>query len=188
MARKTRPTSPPGAAPIEARLREREVLAALRRLRRGEFDVRLPDGHDGVSGQICEAFNDVAELAQGLADELAALREATEGGQTGHRLAVAELRGGWKRSAGDLNAALDALQGRADEVTRVLAAAAGGDFTPRIDERALRGEFARQARAVNRVLDQLSDLCGELTRVSREVGLEGKLGTPGAAQTRRADR
>jgi signal transduction histidine kinase/CheY-like chemotaxis protein/methyl-accepting chemotaxis protein len=173
----TRKTRPPPEPTVDARLREREVLAALRRLRRGEFAVRLPDGHDEVGGQICEAFNDVAELLQSLGGELSGLRDATEGGEVRRRLAADGLRGGWKRCVDDVNGTFDVLQGRADEATQVLAAVAGGDFTPRIDDRSLRGEFARQARAVNRVLDHLSDLCRELTRVSREVGTEGNLGT-----------
>ncbi len=34
------------------------------RFGRGEFDTRLPDGLDGVDGQICESFNDLAQFAE----------------------------------------------------------------------------------------------------------------------------
>ena len=43
-------------------LPKRQLLAALRGLKRGEFDLRLPDDLGGIDGQICEAFNEVVSL------------------------------------------------------------------------------------------------------------------------------
>ena len=40
----------------------RQLLGALRAVKRGDFGVRLPLEQTGVSGEIAEAFNDVAEL------------------------------------------------------------------------------------------------------------------------------
>src|SRR4051794_34029112 len=62
-------------------LNRRQLLAALRALRRGEFDIRMPESLDGVDGQICDAFNELVALVGGLGDELSELREAV--GQEG---------------------------------------------------------------------------------------------------------
>ena len=53
----------------EAELETRELLAALRAFRRGDFSVRLPKGLTGVGGEIAEAFNDVVELEDGADSE-----------------------------------------------------------------------------------------------------------------------
>ena len=45
-----------------AGLERREILRALRLLRRGDFSVRLPLDLTGVDGEIACAFNEVVEL------------------------------------------------------------------------------------------------------------------------------
>ena len=51
-------------------LTARDLLAALRRFKKGDFSVRLPTDMIGIDGEIAEAFNDIADLNQGLAREL----------------------------------------------------------------------------------------------------------------------
>ncbi len=51
-------------------LDSRKLLMALRAFRRGDFSTRLPRDLDGIDGEIAEAFNDIAEMNQGLAREL----------------------------------------------------------------------------------------------------------------------
>ena len=53
-------------APSQAQLETRELLAALRSFRRGDFSVRLPRGLDGVDGEIAEAFNAAVEAGRAL--------------------------------------------------------------------------------------------------------------------------
>src|ERR1700694_527516 len=45
------------------------LLAALRGLRAGDFEVRLPLDWTGVPGNISEVFNEVVELNQALTRE-----------------------------------------------------------------------------------------------------------------------
>src|ERR1051325_9459981 len=91
---------PPGPESVP----RRQLLAALRALRRGDFDVRLPDDLGGVDGQICEAFNDVVSLIAGIGDEVNELREAVgKEGRTKKRLRRGESRGGWARHLGSGN-------------------------------------------------------------------------------------
>ena len=54
----------------EAGIATRELLAALTALRRGDFSVRLPVEWTGVAGKVADAFNDVIELNERMANEL----------------------------------------------------------------------------------------------------------------------
>ena len=55
--------------PAVDRIDHRELLAALRAFKRGDFDVRLRDDLTGVDGQICEVFNEVVVLAGSIRSE-----------------------------------------------------------------------------------------------------------------------
>src|SRR4028118_103314 len=97
------------------------LLKTLRAFRRGEFSARLPSDMTGIDGEIAEAFNDIAELNQGLARELDRVakvvgnegrigergrRAGGRGGRAGERDGVGKVvgnegrRGGGGRRAG----------------------------------------------------------------------------------------
>jgi len=46
----------------ESELPAEQVLAALKALRRGDFDVRLAGAWTGRAGQIADTFNELAAL------------------------------------------------------------------------------------------------------------------------------
>ncbi|HTU58881.1 MAG TPA: HAMP domain-containing protein, partial [Polyangiales bacterium] len=159
----------------------RQLLAALRSLRRGEFDVRLPDDRTGLDGQISEVFNDLVQFAGGLSDEITELRQ-TVGieGRTHRRLKSHHARGGWSVYVSGVNGLLDDVTAHTADVARVLTAVSKGDLTQTIDiegqDVTLRGDFLRHARIVNGMVAQLAAFSSEVTRVAQEVGTEGKLG------------
>src|SRR6185503_17785181 len=172
-----RPPRPPGAETVN----RRQLLAALRALRRGDFDVRLPDDLGGIDGQVCEAFNDVVTLIAGIGDEVSDLREAVgREGRTKKRLRRGESRGGWSRYVGSVNAMLDDLTAHTDEIARVVQAVSRGDLSQALDvdgtDEPLRGDFLKHGKAVNEMVAQLARFGSEVTRVAREVGVQGKLG------------
>ncbi|HXT49586.1 MAG TPA: HAMP domain-containing protein, partial [Thermoanaerobaculia bacterium] len=174
--RTPRAPRPPGPDTVN----RRQLLAALRALRRGDFEVRLPDDLPGVDGQICEAFNDVVALISGIGDEVNELRDAVREGRTRKRLRRGESRGGWSRYVGSVNTMLDDLTTHTDEIARVVQAVSRGDLTQElavegVDE-PLAGDFLKHAKAVNDMVAQLSRFGSEVTRVAREVGVQGKLG------------
>jgi HAMP domain-containing protein/signal transduction histidine kinase/DNA-binding response OmpR family regulator len=162
-------------------LDRRQLLAAIRAFRRGEFVVRLPDELSGLDGQICEAFNDLVQFAGGLSVEVEELRQ-TVGleGRTHRRLSRNNARGGWSVYVSGVNALLDDVTAHTADVARVLTAVAKGDLSQTIDidgqDAALRGDFLRHARLVNGMVGQLAAFSSEVTRVAQEVGTEGKLG------------
>ncbi|HET8937640.1 MAG TPA: HAMP domain-containing protein [Polyangiales bacterium] len=162
-------------------LDRRQLLAALRALRRGEFDVRLPDDRTGLDGQISDVFNDLVQFAGGLSQEITELRQ-TVGieGRTHRRLGRNQARGGWSSYVTGVNGLLDDVTAHTADVARVLTAVAKGDLTQTIDiegqDVTLRGDFLRHARIVNGMVAQLAAFSSEVTRVAQEVGTEGKLG------------
>src|SRR3712207_6849524 len=57
-------------ATIATQLDPKLLLKTLRAFRKGDFSARLPLDLTGVDNEIAEAFNDIAELNQGLSREL----------------------------------------------------------------------------------------------------------------------
>ena len=56
----------------------RQLLGALRALRRGDFSVRLPEEVDGVDGEIAELFNEVVGMNEALTSEFERLARVVE--------------------------------------------------------------------------------------------------------------
>ena len=174
------------AVPAE-RSEQQVILEALHALRRGDFSVRLPHGRAGLSREISDAFNDVAELNERTSRELRRTsRLVGRQGQMGARASIPGAVGGWARNVEAINNLVEQLTEPAIQVSRVMGAVAEGDLSQRMEldirGRPLRGEFLRWAELVNTMVDQLNAFASEVTRVAREVGTEGKLG--GQAEVR----
>ena len=157
------------------------LLSALTALKKGDASARLPLEWVGLPGKLSEAFNSVVDLNEGMAQELARLRQAVgKQGKLKERAALGELRGFWKDSIGSVNALIDDLVHPTSETARVIGAVAQGDLSQtmalEVNDRPLEGEFLRSARTINKMVDQLGSFASEVTRVAREVGTEGKLG------------
>jgi HAMP domain-containing protein/CheY-like chemotaxis protein len=173
--------TPKSRTPPPRDLDRRQLLSALRAFRRGEFDTRLPDEHVGVDGQICEAFNDLAQFAAGLQTDVVELRSIVGvEGRTHRRLNRGAARGGWSAYVNGVNELLDDVTAHTADVARVLTAVGKGDLSQTIDldgkDLPLRGDFLRHARLVNGMVAQLVAFSSEVTRVAGEVAVEGKLG------------
>ncbi|TMF39094.1 MAG: GAF domain-containing protein [Chloroflexi bacterium] len=156
------------------------LLHALRKLRNGDFRVRLPEGAPGIEGSIAETFNDIVELNQRTAHELRRISRAVgREGRISHRVSIGPW-GSWARNEEAVNQLVFDLTGPMLEVSRVLDAVARGDLSQRmastIDGKPLKGEYKRLADTINTMVDQLNAFSSEVTRVAREVGTEGKLG------------
>ncbi len=162
-------------------LDSRQLLAALRSFKKGDFSVRLPLGLTGIEGDIADTFNDVVELNQLMAKEFERLGTVVgKEGKIGQRGRVAGATGGWATSVNSVNTLIGDMVQPTAEVARVIGAVARGDLSQtmmlEIEGRPLRGEFLRIGKIVNTMVDQLGSFASEVTRVAREVGTEGKLG------------
>src|SRR5262245_45636490 len=112
---------------------ERQLLAALRALKRGDFTAKLPDDVSGIAGQICEAFNDIVETATSINAEVVELRDqVVKQGRTKRRIKKA-YRGRWADYTVCINDIVEDLSVHADDVGRVVSTIGAGDLTARID-------------------------------------------------------
>ena len=163
------------------------LLTALTALKKGMTGVRLPVEWTGVAGKVADAFNEVVELNERMASEMARLsRVVGKEGKLSQRFSLGDVRGFWQESVDSVNELIDDLVHPTSETARVIGAVAQGDLSQtmaqEIGDRPLQGEFLRTAKTINKMVDQLSSFASEVTRVAREVGTEGKLG--GQAEVR----
>ena len=157
------------------------VLHGLMALSRGEGGKRLPVEWAGLGGKVADAFNQVIEMNEHLAEELGRLsRSVGKEGKISQRLTLSETKGFWRESVAHVNGLIDDLVHPTSETARVIGAVAQGDLSQlmalEIDDRPLQGEFLRTAHTINTMVTQLGSFASEVTRVAREVGTEGKLG------------
>ncbi|MGH3380001.1 MAG: HAMP domain-containing protein, partial [Actinoallomurus sp.] len=150
-------------------------------LRDGDFRVRLPAEHEGITADLARAFNQIADRNQHFADELNRVtREVARHGRLDERLSSSPGQGAWTASVESANTLIESLVIPAANATRVLDAVADGDLTQRMDlndgNRPLRGDLRRLGQRINQMVDQLSMFTSEVTRLAREVGTEGRLG------------
>jgi len=170
----------------------RRLLAAMRDLRDGEFDTRLPMSEDPLLAEIADAFNGIAKLNERLSEEMMRVANTIgRQGQMNDRASIGPAMGGWRSTVESVNTLITDLASPTTEVARVLTAVAEGDLGQKmvleIDGKPVQGEFLRIGTTVNTMVDQLGSFANEVTRVAREVGTEGKLGgqaeVPGVAGT-----
>jgi HAMP domain-containing protein len=170
------------AAKDESGLNKSMLLHVLIAFKKGDFSVRLPNDLEGIDGKIADAFNDVIELNERMANELERLsRVVGKEGKISQRASIGgEVTGAWKDSANSVNQLISDLVYPISETSRVIGAVAKGDLSQamsqEIEGRPLSGEFLRTAKTVNTMVEQLGSFAAEVTRVAREVGTEGKLG------------
>ncbi len=158
-----------------------EVLAALISCKKGDFSVRLPVNQVGLAGKVADTLNDIFELNENMATELARISTAVgKEGKIGQRAFLAAGAGSWASCVESVNSLISDLVQPSTEIARVIGAVAQGDLSQKmsleVEGRPLQGEFVRTARVVNTMVDQLNSFASEVTRVAREVGTEGKLG------------
>ena len=92
--------------PVAAQRDMTMILAALAALKKGDGSVRLPAEWTGLPGKVAEAFNDVVELNQRMAEELARLSLVVgKEGKVKQRGSLGDVRGFWKSSIDSVNLA-----------------------------------------------------------------------------------
>src|SRR5213083_281626 len=162
-------------------LDSKQLLAALRAFKRGDFSAQLPDDWTGIAGKVADTFNDVIRLNERLTQELARIGQVVgKEGRIRQRASLGGASGSWTDAMRSVNNLIEDLVHPTSEMARVIGSVAKGDLSQtiatEIEGQALEGEFLRTAKIVNTMVRQLSGFASEVTRVAREVGTEGKLG------------
>ncbi len=166
----------------------RQMLAALRAFRRGDFSAQLRDDLTGIDGQIADTFNELVVMVRTIRDEAGSVCAAVgKEGQAGRRMRRLGATSGWGDFITSVNDVMADLTGHANEIARVVTAVARGDLeqTMEVEDGShgpRRGEFLRHAKIVNGMVARMSQFGSEVTRVAQEVGGEGKLGAQARVQ------
>src|SRR2546427_5860072 len=85
----------PDKQPTDGDLDPRQLLGALRVVKRGDFTVRLPLEQTGIAGEIAGAFNDVVELLEVSTKELERIsRVVGKEGKITQRTSLSDASGG----------------------------------------------------------------------------------------------
>ncbi|WP_372499198.1 HAMP domain-containing protein [Streptomyces somaliensis] len=154
----------------------RGLLAGLTAVRGGDFGTRLPEGADGLLGEIATVFNGmVDQLALFTSEVTRVAREVGTEGTLGGQAVVPGVSGTWADLTDSVNAMAGNLTTQVRDIAQVATAVAKGDLSQKIDVDA-RGEILELKNTINTMVDQLSGFADEVTRVAREVGTEGRLG------------
>ncbi|QNP61652.1 HAMP domain-containing protein [Streptomyces genisteinicus] len=154
----------------------RQLLAGLTAVRDGDFGTRLPDGADGLLGEIATVFNGMVDQLSLFTSEVTRVaREVGTEGTLGGQAEVPGVSGTWADLTDSVNAMAGNLTTQVRDIAQVATAVARGDLSQKIDVDA-RGEILELKKTINTMVDQLSAFADEVTRVAREVGTEGNLG------------
>ncbi|HEY8241817.1 MAG TPA: hypothetical protein VII68_00020, partial [Casimicrobiaceae bacterium] len=106
------------------------ILGALNALKRGDSSVRLPVEWTGVAGRVADAFNEVVERNQRMAQELGRLSHLVgKEGKLGKRGTLGDVTGFWRDSIDSVNQLIDDLVHPTSETARVIGAVAQGDLS-----------------------------------------------------------
>ena len=78
-------------------LDRRQLVSALRKFRRGDFSVRLPEELSGADGEIARLFNEVVTLEEQMTNEFERLSIVVgKEGKIGQRGRVRGASGRWE--------------------------------------------------------------------------------------------
>ncbi|MDG9705822.1 HAMP domain-containing protein [Streptomyces sp. DH37] len=154
----------------------RQLLAGLTAVRDGDFGTRLPDGADGLLGEIATVFNGMVDQLSLFTSEVTRVsREVGSEGRLGGQAQVPGVGGAWRDLTDSVNFMAGNLTTQVRSIAQVTTAVARGDLSQKITVDA-RGEILELKNTINTMVDQLSGFADEVTRVAREVGTEGILG------------
>ncbi|MFF5923718.1 HAMP domain-containing protein [Streptomyces flavochromogenes] len=154
----------------------RQLLAGLTAVRDGDFGTRLPDGADGLMGEISTVFNGMIDQLSLFTSEVTRVaREVGTEGTLGGQAVVPGVSGTWADLTDSVNAMAGNLTTQVRDIAQVATAVARGDLSQKIDVDA-HGEILELKNTINTMVDQLSSFADEVTRMARDVGTEGILG------------
>src|SRR5207248_6935998 len=106
-------------------LDKRELLKILTAFKRGNFSVRMPVEQAGLAGKIADTLNDVLELNEKMARELARVSNSVgKEGRINQRAALGGSSGQWSECVDSVNSLIGDLVQPSTEVARVIGAVA----------------------------------------------------------------
>ncbi|PXF51262.1 MAG: hypothetical protein C4B55_02370 [Candidatus Methanophagaceae archaeon] len=157
----------------------RGLLEALNAFRNGDLTTRLPKERYDLYGELADAYNKMAETVGGVTTEMSRVAKVagTEGKLT-ERALVPGVAGSWKEIVESLNGLIYTVAEFTLEMRRILDNISKGNLTEKF-AMPVAGDFRIMSDTVNKTVDSFNLIGSEVSRVTREVGVEGKLGAKG---------
>ncbi|KAK6338990.1 histidine kinase osmosensor [Orbilia brochopaga] len=157
----------------------REIGEIVTAVARGDLTKKVTV-HDVEMDKEIEIFkgtiNNMTDQLQTFASEVSRVaREVGTEGRLGGQASVNGVEGTWRELTDNVNVMASNLTSQVREIAEVTSAVANGDLSRKIHVHA-QGEILMLQQTINTMVEQLGRFALEVTRVSREVGIEGRLG------------
>jgi HAMP domain-containing protein/CheY-like chemotaxis protein len=154
----------------------RDIAEVTTAVANGDLSKKITVEVKGEILALKNTINDMVDSLGSFADEVTRLaRQVGTEGVLGGQAVVVGVSGIWKELTDNVNSMARDLTNQVRNISEVAAAVAAGDLGKKITVDA-RGEMQDLKDTINTMVDQLGSFADEVTRMSREVGVEGKLG------------
>jgi osomolarity two-component system sensor histidine kinase NIK1 len=154
-----------------------EVGSVLKCIAEGDISqkpVVLEDDGEEVR-LVKDTINNLLDKIQGFVDETLKIATEVAHGELGGQVKINDAQGCWKLLSDNMNVMALNLTNQVREIVEVVRGVANGDLSQEINVHA-QGEILELQNIINTMVGQLKTFAFEVTRVSRETGVEGRLG------------
>ena len=154
----------------------RDMASATNAMVQGNFNRQITTPAKGEMLALKNSINRMVELLNHVADEIYRVTyEMGVTGQLGSQARVRGLQGTWQELVYSVNQMAGTLTDQIRDMAGVTTALAQGDLTRQISVSA-QGEMLTLKKTINGMVELLANLTSELSRVTREMGVDGRLG------------
>jgi len=165
----------------------RNIAEVTTAVARGDLSRKITVDVKGEILELKNTINTMVDQLNAFASEVTRVaREVGTEGKLGGQAAVPGVAGTWKDLTDTVNVMAANLTEQVRGIVKVVTAVADGDLKQNLAVKS-KGEVAALAETINNMTDTLATFAAQVTTVSREVGVEGRLGgqanVPGAAGT-----
>ncbi|HZN89234.1 MAG TPA: HAMP domain-containing protein [Thermoleophilaceae bacterium] len=142
----------------------------------GDLSQKIAVEAKGEVAALADTINKMVDRLRSFAAEVTRVaREVGTEGKLGGQAEVEDVSGTWRGLTENVNSMASNLTDQVRNIAEVTTAVANGDLSKKITVDA-KGEILELKETVNTMVGQLNAFAAEVTRVSKEVGIEGKLG------------
>nr|QNO55199.1 hypothetical protein MHJDHPNH_00001 [Methanosarcinales archaeon ANME-1 ERB7] len=166
---------------LSANLRDqvRDIAKVATALANGDLTQKITVDAKGDIQQLKETINSMVDKVNLIGSEVSRVtREVGVEGKLGAQGEVPGIAGTWKELTDNVNMLSANLRDQVRDIAKVATALANGDLTQKITVDA-KGDIQQLKETINSMVDKVNLIGSEVSRVTREVGVEGKLGAQG---------
>ncbi|MEA2052682.1 MAG: methyl-accepting chemotaxis protein, partial [Euryarchaeota archaeon] len=157
----------------------RDIAKVATALADGDLTQKITVESKGELLQLKDTINGMVDKLNLIGREVSRVtREVGVEGKLGTQGEVPGIAGAWKELTDNVNMLSANLKNQVGDIAKVATALADGDLTQKVTVDA-KGDIQKLKETINRMVEKVNLIGGEVSRVTREVGVEGKLGAQG---------